>query len=317
MDPTTGTVAAGTLDVAHGGDGATTAAQARVNLGITDANGKLSAFDGSQLTNIVASFSTGKEGADLQAAPTTTFGSDGDFVKLTNPGSNPLTITSFGTAANGKRMVVYIADNGITLSHGAGGTGPIILQGAGNFLTVVGDIFEFVSVGPNVWRELRRSVTNDSFLQVKLVSPAANSIPYTGALYQLPYDTVVADTQGEFSGLGGPSPFWQAKQNGLYQVTQSFATNSVTWTAGDNCQIWLSNSSSGITANLIGNYVINMMSTLSGNCSLLASSTFTFSAGQKVYPFVLVFRNQGGENQNVSPAPGTSNTNVFTVTRLR
>lgn len=87
------------------------------------------------------------KGDDVPSAAALAIGNDGNYFVVTGT----VTITSIATKQGG--TVIYLRFSGIlTLTHNAS----IILQGATNMTTAVGDIVGLISDGAGVWRELFR-----------------------------------------------------------------------------------------------------------------------------------------------------------------
>lgn len=90
------------------------------------------------------------KGADIASATTTDLGA---VEGLMHDITGTTTITGFGTVRAG--IVKKIKFEGILiLTHGAS----LILKYAQNHLTADGDVFEFISEGAGVWREMSRNV---------------------------------------------------------------------------------------------------------------------------------------------------------------
>jgi hypothetical protein len=87
------------------------------------------------------------KGADIASAATVTFPVDGDYFHITGT----TTITAFAALQAGTRILLEF-DGALTLTHNATS---LILIGGVNYVTVAGDVLEFVSEGSGNWREVR------------------------------------------------------------------------------------------------------------------------------------------------------------------
>lgn len=127
----------GKTPIAAGGTGASTAADARTNLGLgTIATKNYAALD-------VAVNEA--QGSDIASATTTDIGAaTGNYVNVTGT----TTITGLGTVQAGTRRIVNFT-GALTLTHNATS---LILPTAANITTAAGDTAVFVSLGSGNWK---------------------------------------------------------------------------------------------------------------------------------------------------------------------
>lgn len=127
----------GKTPIAAGGTGASTAADARTNLGLgTIATKNYAALD-------VAVNEA--QGSDIASATTTDIGAaTGNYVNVTGT----TTITGLGTVQAGTRRIVNFT-GALTLTHNATS---LILPTAANITTAAGDTATFVSLGSGNWK---------------------------------------------------------------------------------------------------------------------------------------------------------------------
>jgi hypothetical protein len=132
-------------------------------------------------------------------------------------------LSSIASQAAGKKISLYFT--GVTtINHSSS----LRLSGQGNFVTMAGDVFEFVSIG-NGWKELSRAVGGESYIRTRTNNLTTD---FTTGWNKLIYNDVVDDNQVEYNTTTGD---FTAKQKGVYAITAGITTDVYTWTAGSVC----------------------------------------------------------------------------------
>jgi hypothetical protein len=126
--------------VVAGGTGATTAADARTNLGVPGlaSNNTFSGID------TFSKIQKWAKGADVASASALTLGDDGNYFDITGTTA----ITSIATKGVGTVVRLHF-DAALTLTHNAT---TLILPGAGDITTAAGDEAEFIEYATGDWR---------------------------------------------------------------------------------------------------------------------------------------------------------------------
>jgi hypothetical protein len=147
-------------------------------------------------------------------------GEDADALYMEVSDAN---LSSIASQPAGKKISLYFT--GVTtIAHSS----TLKLSGQGNFVTMAGDVFEFVSIG-NGWKELSRSVGAESYIRAKTNNLTTD---FTTGWNKLIFNDVVDDNQMEYSTSTGD---FTAKQKGVYSITAGITTDVYAWTAGSVC----------------------------------------------------------------------------------
>lgn len=155
-----------------------------------------------------------------------TNGADGEDADALFQEVSGATLTSIAAADAGRKISLHFT--GITtITHSAN----LSLAGQGNFTTSEGDLIEFVSLGGGKWKELSRSVSNDSYVRARMYQM---TFPLNTGWTKMPYNYEIKDSQGEYNSSTGD---FTAKQKGIYTVTGSLTTAIHDWSAGGTCGV--------------------------------------------------------------------------------
>jgi microcystin-dependent protein len=117
----------------------------------------------------VVALDLASKGADIASAASMDLGAVGGY---SHDVTGTTTISSFGTVRAGiKKMLKF--EGILTLTHGSS----LILKYAQNHLTADGDVFEFISEGGGVWREVSRAVAGGDVPPGTIMADGGTSAP--------------------------------------------------------------------------------------------------------------------------------------------
>lgn len=235
------------------------------DVGSTGATGTAGATGASNSNATYSEWARGKKGSDLTANTELTLPSDGDYMAV----SGTTTITSLSVKAAGTKVNLHFSEI-VTLQYSA--VNPkLLLKGKGSFTTSADAVLEFISLGDGDWKEIRRSVDNESFVDAyHTTTQTIVSSTHTN----LVFNTEVKDTQGEYDNATG---IFTAKQAGRHTISANIVfPNTYAWVAGTQCALSILHNTTGIANST------SVMPGVTKNCVVSVSKTVDLAVGDTV-----------------------------------